>query len=99
MDNLAVHKTPLVRAWQKQHPNVHFHFTPTFSSWLNQVEIWLGLVTRDCIRRGVFHSVSDPVHKILTYIRQYNRSAQPFRCMCTNPRKRIHVSLSSATRH
>ena len=54
-----VHKTPLVRDWQKQHPNVHFHFTPTYASWLNQVEIWLGMITRDCIRRGVFHSVPD----------------------------------------
>jgi len=99
LDNLAVHKTPLVRAWQKQHPRVHFHFTPTYSSWLNQVEIWLGLITRDCIRRGVFHSVPDLVHKILAYIRQYNRNAQPFRWTYTNPRKRIRVSLSSVTRH
>ncbi|MGH9682232.1 MAG: transposase, partial [Candidatus Acidiferrales bacterium] len=37
LDNLAVHKTSLVRAWQKLHPNVHFHFTPTYASWLNQV--------------------------------------------------------------
>src|SRR6267378_154844 len=99
LDNLAVHKSPLVRRWQKQHPNVHFHFTPTYSSWLNQVEIWLGLITRDCIRRGIFHSVPDLVHKILAYIRQYNRNAQPFRWTYTNPRKRIHVSLSSVTRH
>jgi len=99
LDNLAVHKTPLVRDWQKQHPNVHFHFTPTYASWLNQVEIWLGMITRDCIRRGVFHSVPDLMHKILTYIRQYNRNAQPFRWTYTNPRKRIHVSLSSVTQH
>lgn len=99
LDNLAVHKTPLVRAWQKQHPNVHFHFTPTYASWLNQVEIWLGMITRDCIRRGVFHSTPDLVHKILTYIRQYNRNAQPFHWTYTNPKQRIRVSLSSVTRH
>src|SRR5712692_4530054 len=99
LDNLAVHKTPLVRAWQKQHPNVHFHFTPTYASWLNQVEIWLGLITRDCIRRGVFRSAPDLVHKILTYIRHYNRSAQPFRWTYTNPKKRIRVSLTSVTQH
>ena len=99
LDNLTVHKTPLVRAWQKQHPNVQFHFTPTYASWLNQVEIWFGMISRDCIRRGVFHSLPDLVHKIMTYIRQYNRNAQPFRWTYTNPRKRIRVSLSSVTQH
>ncbi|MGH9682231.1 MAG: hypothetical protein ACRD4S_01265 [Candidatus Acidiferrales bacterium] len=57
------------------------------------------MITRDCIRRGVFHSVPDLVHKIATYIRQYNRTAQSFRWTYTNPRKRIPVSLSSVTRH
>jgi transposase len=99
LDNLAVHKTPAVQAWAKQHPNVTFHFTPTYASWLNQVEIWLGMITRDCIRRGVFHSASDLAHKIMTYIRLYNRNAQPFRWTYRNPRKRIRVSLSSVTQH
>jgi len=99
LDNLAVHKTPAVQVWAKQHPNVTFHFTPTYSSWLNQVEIWLGMITRDCIRRGGFHSVSDLAHKIMTYIRLYNRNAQPFRWTYRNPRKRIRVSLSSVTQH
>jgi hypothetical protein len=57
------------------------------------------MFTRDCIRRGVFDSVPDLTHKILTYIRQYNRNAQPFRWTYTNPRKRIRVSLSSVTQH
>jgi transposase len=99
LDNLAVHKTPLVQAWQEQHPRVHFHFTPTYSSWLNQVEIWLGMITRDCIRRGIFHSAADLMHTIVTYIRRYNRTAQPFCWTYANPRKRIRVSLSSVTRH
>ena len=99
LDNLSVYKSPVVRAWLEQHPKVHFHFTPTYSSWLNQVEIWLGLITRDCIRRGIFRSVPDLVHKILTFIRLYNRNAQPFRWTYSNPRKRIRVSLSSVTRH
>jgi DDE superfamily endonuclease len=86
-------------AWAKGHPHVKFHFTPTYASWLNQVEIWLGMITRDCIRRGVFHSASDLAHKIMTYIRFYNRNAQPFRWTYRNPRKRIRVSLSSVTRH
>ena len=99
LDNLAVHKTPLVRAWLEAHPQVRLHFTPTYASWLNQVEIWLGMVTRDCIRRGVFRSVPDLVHKIMSYIRLYNRQARPFRWTYRNSRQRIHVSLTSVTRH
>jgi hypothetical protein len=99
LDNLAVHKTPLVQDWLQGHPQVHLHFTPTYTSWLNQVEIWLGMVTRDCIRRGIFHSVPELAHKIMTYIRLYNRQAQPFRWTYRHPRKRIRVSLTSVTRH
>jgi len=99
LDNLAVHKTPAVKAWAETHPNVHFHFTPTYASWLNQVEIWLGLITRDCLRRGIFHSVPDLIHQIMNYIRLYNRNAQPFHWTYSNPKKRIRVSLSSVTRH
>jgi hypothetical protein len=66
LDNLAVHKTPLVCAWQQQHPNVHLHFAPTYASWLNQMEIWLGMITRDCIRRGMLHLVDDLVNKIIS---------------------------------
>ena len=71
----------------------------TYASWLNQVEIWLGMITRDCIRRGIFHSVPDLIHQIMNYIRLYNRNAQPFHWTYANPKKRIHVSLSSVTRH
>jgi len=99
LDNLSAHKTAEVKAWLGCHPNVRLHYTPTYSSWLNQVEIWLGLITRDCIRRGVFKSVSDLVAKIMAYIRFYNRHARPFHWTYRNPRKRIHVSLISVTRH
>ena len=99
LDNLAVHKTPGVQTWLNSHPNVHLHFTPTYASWLNQVEIWLGMITRDCLRRGIFRSAPDLSHKIMTYIRLYNRNAQPFRWTYRNPRKRIRVSLTSVTRH
>jgi hypothetical protein len=78
---------------------VQLHFTPTYSSWLNQVEIWLGMITRDCIPRGISRSVPDPVHKIMTYVRLYNRNAQPFRWTYCNPRRRIHVSPISVTEH
>ncbi len=99
LDNLAVHKTPLVRSWLRDHPEVQFHFTPTYASWLNQVETWLGMISRDCLRRGIFRSVSDLIHKIMTYIRSYNRHAQPFRWTYRNPRNRIRVSLTSVTQH
>jgi hypothetical protein len=71
----------------------------TCASWLNQVETWLGLISRDCLRRGIFRSVPDLIHKIITYIRLYNRHAQPFRWTYRNPRKRISVSLTSVTQH
>lgn len=99
LDNLSVHKTAAVRAWLGRHPQVQFHFTPTYSSWLNQVEIWLGMITRDCIRRGIFRSLTDLVGKIISYVRLYNRNAQPFRWTYRNPRRRIHVSPISVTQH
>jgi transposase len=99
LDNLSAHKTAAVRAWLERHPQVQFHFTPTYSSWLNQVEIWLGMITRDCIRRGIFRSVPDLVTQILSYVRLYNRNAQPFRWTYRNPKRRIHVSPISVTQH
>jgi transposase len=53
---------------------VHLHFTPTYSLWLNQVELWFGKIERDVIARGVFTSVSDLKRKLMRYIRQYNKS-------------------------
>ena len=99
LDNLSAHKTLAVKAWMAEHPKVQFHFTPTYASWLNQVEIWLGMITRDCIRRGIFHSVADLTHQIMQYIRLYNRNAQPFQWTYCNPKKRVRVSLSSVTQH
>jgi DDE superfamily endonuclease len=59
MDNYSAHKTPDVKAWLAKHPRFHVHFTPTSSSWLNQVERFFRDVTDKCIRRGVFHSVTE----------------------------------------
>jgi len=99
LDNLSAHQTATVKDWLAKHPNVQLHFTPTYSSWLNQVEIWLGLITRDCIRRGVLKSTPDLTNKIMAYIRLYNRHAQPFQWTYRNPRKRVRVSPISVTRH
>jgi len=99
LDNLSAHKTSTVQAWLKAHPGVHLHYTPTYSSWLNQVEIWFGMITSQCIRRGTFTSVRDLVRRIDSYIQGYNQNARPFTWTYRNVRKRVCVPLSSLSRH
>jgi transposase len=72
-DNLSAHKTKRVEQFLAEHTNVHMHFTPTYSSWLNQVELWFAKIERDVIARGVFTSVADLKRKLMRYIRQYNK--------------------------
>jgi putative transposase len=78
VDNYATHKHPKVRAWLAQRPRFHMHYTPTYSSWLNQVERWFGLITQRAIRRGSFSSVKDLVQKIDRFVQNYNRTHRPF---------------------
>ena len=78
LDNYATHKHAKVKQWLAAHPRFHLHFTPTYSSWLNQVERWFGLLSQRAIARGSFHSVSDLVNKIQAFIDSYNASATPF---------------------
>lgn len=78
VDNYATHKHPKVRAWLAQRPRFHMHYTPTYSSWLNQVERWFGLITQRAIRRGSFSSVKDLVQKIDSFVQHYNRRHRPF---------------------
>lgn len=89
LDNFSTHKTDLVKRFLDQHPNVTLHFTPTYSSWLNQVESWFSKLQRDVIDRGIFTSVADLKRKILRYIRLYQKTAKPFRWKYSDPRKRI----------
>ena len=89
LDNLSAHKTKDVEEFLKKHPKVKFHFTPTYSSWLNQVEIWFAKIERDVLARGVFTSVADLARKIRKYIRAYQKSARPFRWTYTDFRRRI----------
>jgi transposase len=89
LDNFSTHKTELVRNYLRQHPNVTLHFTPTYSSWLNQVESWFSRLQRDVIDRGIFTSVGDLQRKILRYIRLYQKTAKPFRWKYNDPTKRI----------
>jgi transposase len=99
LDNLSAHKTKVVQTWLKAHPGVHLHYTPTYSSWLNQVETWFGMITSQCIRRGTFTSVRDLIRRIDSYIHSYNQHATPFTWTYRETRKRIRVPLSYLSRH
>ena len=89
LDNLSTHKTQKVRTFLAAHPNVRLHFTPTYSSWLNQVELWFAKIERDVLARGIFDSVADLKKKIMRYIRRYNDGAKPVRWTYADPRRRI----------
>ena len=77
-DNYATHKHPAVQAWLAKNPRITLHFTPTSGSWLNMVEIFFGIITRQAIRRGTFTSVKDLIAAIETYIDGWNDRCQPF---------------------
>jgi transposase len=93
LDNLSTHKTKLVQDFLSDHPNVHLHFTPTYSSWLNQVELWFARIEREVISRGVFSSVSDLARKLRRYIRAYSAHAKPFRWKYSDPTRHIGNGL------
>ncbi len=78
LDNVSTHSTPDVRAWLARHPRVSFHFTPTSASWMNQVETWFGILTRQAIRRGSFRSVKELVAMIEAFTQQWNTGSGPF---------------------
>jgi transposase len=77
-DNYGTHKTPEIRAWLNRHPRFHLHFTPTGSSWINQVERWFGLLTDKLIRRGVHTSVQALEKDIRDWISSWNTDPRPF---------------------
>jgi transposase len=93
-DNLSAHKTKQVDEFLAAHPNVHMHFTPTYSSWLNQVELWFAKIERDVIARGVFTSVSDLKRKLMRYIRHYNKQPKPVKWKYFDTIKRITAESS-----
>jgi len=88
-DNLSAHKTARVEQFLVAHPKVHLHYTPTYSSWLNQVENWFARIERDVIARGVFTSVKDLAGKLMRYIRHYNRAPKPIKWTYRDPSQRI----------
>jgi transposase len=96
LDNLSAHKTKKVDQFLESHPNVTLHFTPTYSSWLNQVENWFSKIQRDVIARGIFTSVDDLARKLMRYIRSYNKHPKPIKWIYRDPTKRILPAIESA---
>ncbi|MET8957863.1 IS630 family transposase [Streptomyces sp. NPDC004393] len=77
-DNYGTHKTPAIKAWLAKHPRFHLHFTPTGSSWINQVERWFGFLTDQLIRRGVHKSVQSLEKDLRAWIKNWNEDPKPF---------------------
>ncbi len=98
LDNLSAHKTKHVDAFLQAHPNVQLHFTPTYASWLNQVELWFAKIERDVIARGIFTSLHDLKRKLMRYIRTYNQSAKSVKWKYADPRYRMTPN-STVTGH
>jgi len=95
-DNLSTHKTKLVKQFLEDHPRLKIHYTPTYSSWLNQIELWFSKIERDVIARGVFTSVSDLRRKLMRYIRHYNKVPKPIKWMYRDPKFRIMPGTNAA---
>lgn len=83
LDNLSTHSGTAVDKWLERHPDVTFHFTPVGSSWINQIETWFGIITRQAIRRGTFGSVRQLTSVINRYIESWNDDAEPFEWIAT----------------
>jgi transposase len=95
-DNLSAHKTHRVADFLEAHPKVQIHFTPTYSSWLNQIELWFAKIERDLIHRGVFTSVPDLARRIMTFIRKHNEDPTPIKWKYDNPKRRIRAAKQSS---
>ena len=93
-DNVSSHKTALVSQFLDAHPNLKLHFTPTYSSWLNQVENWFSRIQRDVIARGIFNSVKDLDRKIMRYIKHHNLDPKPLKWKYADPSRRIRCNSS-----
>src|SRR5260370_1110839 len=87
-DNFAAHKTKAVAAWLVAHPRVTMHYTPTYSSWLNQIELWFAKIERDCLARGIFTSTADLRRNLMQYIRAPNKTCRPVPWAYGNPQHR-----------
>jgi len=103
VDNYATHSHPKVKVWLAARPRWHMHFTPTYSSWINQVERFFALITDKAIRRGSFTSVKQLVQKIDHFVDSYNDKCQPFQWTATADSilEKLHLLCSriSGTAH
>jgi transposase len=88
-----------VQQFLEQNSRVRFHFTPTYSSWLNQVELWFAKIEREVIARGVFTSVPDLARKLRRYINAYSANARPIQWKYSDPSRRIRGNEFTATGH
>jgi len=78
VDNYSTHKHAKIKRWLAARPRYHIHYTPTYSSWLNQVEIWFNIITQKAIRRGSFRSVKQLIDKINVFTDNHNKNTKPF---------------------
>lgn len=83
VDNYATHKHAKVKAWLAKHPRYHLHYTPTYASWLNQVERWFALISQRAIKRGSDRSVAELIAQIERFVEQYRETCRPFRWTAT----------------
>ena len=90
-DNYGTHKTPAINAWLAKHPRFHMHFTPTSSSWINQVERWFGFIIDELIRRGTHTSVQALDADIRDWAKEWNHDPRPF--IWTKPAEQILESI------
>ena len=91
MGEAHTHKTPAINAWLVKHPRFHMHFTPTSSSWINQVERWFGFITAELIRRGDHQSVQALEADIRAWANGWNQDPKPF--IWTKPAEQILESI------
>jgi transposase len=78
LDNSSTHTTPEVKSWLARHPRIHFHFTPTGASWMNMVESWFSILTRQQVRRGSYDTVAELIAAIEHFVATWNDRARPF---------------------
>ena len=91
-DNYSTHKSPTVLTWLAAHPRFHMHFTPTYSSWINQVERFFAFITADLLQRSDHRSVQALENDIRNWVKAWNENPKPF--IWTKPAEQILESLS-----
>ena len=99
LDNLSAHKTPAVQVFLAKRTKVGVHFTPTYSSWLSQVELWFAKIERDVIACGFFTPVADLRRKFMRYIRAYTQHVRPIRWTYSDVTRHIATKRITGTAH